>query len=314
MSQIEHGHAPVLLGEILETLAPAPGDVIVDCTLGRGGHAVAMGREIGSDGLLIGFDRDVQNLDYARTRLERNEIRCQTIHDSFVSITRHLAAVDRRVDVVLADLGVSSNQLDTSSRGFGFQEDAPLDMRLDVSQAMENASDLLARIDERSLADLIRTFGEDPYAQSIARSIVKAREIAPIKTTGQLADLVRQAYGNKAHTSRVHPATRTFMALRIAVNEEIPSLEILLDLLSRGCEAAESGGWLNQGARIGIITFHSLEDRPVKKAFSRLQKQGLATGLTSGVVRPGEAEIQSNPRSRSAKFRAVQVTSPNRPK
>lgn len=305
---------PVLLDEIMEALSPGPGDVVLDCTLGRGGHALAMGGRIGQDGLLIGVDRDADNLAYAGKRLEEEGVPHLTIHDSFVSITRHLAKLERSVDVVLADLGVSSNQLDTPARGFGFQEDAPLDMRLDHSGDTEDVRGLLARIGESELAQLIRTFGEDPYATTIARKIVNAREDGPITTTRQLADLVKAAYGAKAHASRVHPATRTFMALRIAINEEIPSLEILLDLISRGCETASAGGWINENARIGIISFHSLEDRPVKQAFSRWQKQGLVAGLTSGVVRPGEAEIQANPRSRSAKFRAVQVTGPNRPK
>lgn len=273
-----------------------------------------MGKQVGADGLVIGIDRDAENLAYASRRLEAEGIPHHTIHDSFVSITRHLAEIERPVDVILADLGVSSNQLDTPTRGFGFQDDSPLDMRLDHSGDTEDARGLLARIGEKELADLIRTYGEDPYATSIARRIIKAREKEPIITTRQLADLVRAAYGPKAHSSRVHPATRTFMALRIAVNEEIPSLEILLDLLSRGCETASRGGWINPDARIGIISFHSLEDRPVKQTFARWQKQGLATGLTSGIVRPGEAEIEANPRSRSAKFRAVQVTGPNRPK
>ena len=314
MARIEHGHVPVLLEEIVETLAPKPGDVVVDCTLGRGGHALAMGRRIGSEGLIIGIDRDSDNLTYARSRLDEEGIPCHTIHDSFVAITRHLAKLDRRVDVILADLGVSSNQLDTSTRGFGFQDDSPLDMRLDHSGNCEDAQKLLARISQQELTELIRTYGEDPFAAAIARKIVIARETEPIKTTRQLSDLVKAAYGPKAHSSRVHPATRTFMALRIAINEEIPALETLLDLISRGCEKASRDGWINQNARIGIISFHSLEDRPVKQAFARWQKQGLTTGLTSGVVRPGEAEINANPRSRSAKFRAVQVTGPNRPK
>lgn len=314
MSKAEHGHIPVLMDEVMDTLSPGPGDVVVDCTLGRGGHALAMGRKVGPEGLVIGIDRDPDNLAYSKDRLEQEGIACHTIHDSFVAITRHLKTLGRKVDVILADLGVSSNQLDTSTRGFSFQDDSPLDMRLDHSGNSEDARGLLARIEERELADLIRTYGEDPYAAAIARRIINVRQEEPIETTRQLSDLVRAAYGPRARSSRVHPATRTFMALRIAINEEIPSLEILLDLISRGCETAGSGGWINQEARIGIISFHSLEDRPVKQAFARWQKQRLVTGLTSGVVRPGEAEIQANPRSRSAKLRAVQVTGANRPK
>ncbi|MEE2906451.1 MAG: 16S rRNA (cytosine(1402)-N(4))-methyltransferase RsmH [Planctomycetota bacterium] len=304
----EHGHVPVLLEEVIQTLEPRPGEVVVDCTLGRGGHAHALGQRVGDEGLVIGIDRDADNLAYAEDRLNQAGIPSVMIHDSFVAITRHIESVGRPADVVLADLGVSSNQLDDACRGFGFQEDAPLDMRMDRA-GHEDVASLLARIDEGELADLIRTYGEDPYAAAIARKVALERQTRPITTTGQLSRLVREAYGPRARSSRLHPATRTFMALRIAVNEEISALETLLDLMSRGCEMAGSGGWLNPGARIGIIAFHSLEDRPVKQAFADLDRRGLASRIVRGTVRPTEAETQANPRSRSAKFRAIRVNS-----
>ena len=291
----------------MESLAPGPGDVVVDCTLGRGGHAIELGRRIGPDGLIVGFDRDPDNLSYARSRLEKEGIPCLAIHDSFVSITRHLAMLERRVDVILADLGVSSNQLDTATRGFGFQDDSPLDMRLDHSADNEHAGELLARISQQELAELIRDYGEDPFAASIARKIVQARESEPITTTRQLSNLVKAAYGPKAHSSS--PSRNSYIhgtqdcRQRGDSRPGGPARSV-----QSGLRDGIKGGWINQDARIGIISFHSLEDRPVKQTFSRWQKQGLATGLTSGVVRPGEAEIKANPRSRSAKFRAVQVT------
>ena len=306
---IEHGHVPVLLDEVIETLDPQPGDVIVDCTLGRGGHALALAKRVGPEGLIIGVDRDAENLAYAGERLETSGTPTMLIHDSFVSAARHLRAMDRKVDIVLADLGVSSNQLDDAQRGFGFQEDAPLDMRLDQDGG-ESVMTLLAGIEEGELAELIRTYGEDPYTAAIARKVVLERQTRPITTTGQLSRLVREAYGPRARSSRLHPATRTFMALRIALNEEIAALETLLDLIGRGCETAGSGGWLNPGARIGIISFHSLEDRPVKQAFAELDRRGLAARIIRGMIRPTEAELQANPRSRSAKLRAVRVTPP----
>ncbi|MCH2152292.1 MAG: 16S rRNA (cytosine(1402)-N(4))-methyltransferase RsmH [Phycisphaerales bacterium] len=308
----EHGHIPVLLNEVLETLAPRPGDVVVDCTLGRGGHAMALGQAIGPDGLLLGLDRDSENLAYASKRLEEAEIPATTIHDSFARVTEHVQALGRPANVVLADLGVSSNQLDDARRGFGFHDQSPLDMRLDQQEQID-LTKLLAEIEESELAHLIRTYGEDPFANAIARKVAQERQTRPITTTGHLLDLVKEAYGPRARSSRLHPATRTFMALRIALNDEIAALETLLDRIGRGCESARTGGWLHPEARVGIISFHSLEDRPVKQAFAELDRRGLASRLTRRLVRPSDSEIQENPRSRSARFRAIRVSDPASP-
>ena len=303
---IPDGHIPVLVDEIRDLLDPRPGDVVVDCTLGRGGHAVALGQVLGPDGRVVGLDRDRTNLDYATRRLAQAEIPATTIHDSFARASEHLESRGLRADIVLADLGVSSNQLDDRQRGFGFHEEAALDMRMDQDDP-RNAATLLAELDESALADLIRTYGEDPYATAIARKVAQERQRGPITTTGQLLRLVRDAYGARARSSRLHPATRTFMALRIALNEEIAALETLLDRIGRGCERVEAGSWLSPGARIGIMSFHSLEDRPVKQAFADLDRRGLASRLTRRPVRPSETEIQRNPRSRSARFRSIRV-------
>ena len=303
----DHGHIPVLVDEVLEALAPRPGDVVVVCTLGRGGHALALGQAVGRDGLVIGIDRDRQNLAHASDRLQTAGIPFVGIHDSFARVAHHIEDSGRPANIVLADLGVSSNQLDDPDRGFGFHDEAPLDMRLD-QDVPGDVSSLLADISESELAELIRTYGEDPMAGAIARKVALERQTRPITTTGQLSQLVRDAYGPRARSSRLHPATRTFMALRIALNDEIAALETLLDRIGRACEMTGSEGWLSPGARVGLISFHSLEDRPVKQAFAELDRRGLADRLTRGAVRPTEAEMQANPRSRSAKFRAIRRT------
>ena len=228
---------------------------------------------------------------------------------NFADAPRRLAEQGLRADLVLADLGFSSNQMDDPARGLSFVRDAPLDMRLDRHAAV-TAADLLAALSERQLADLIYQQGEDPLARKIARKLVQSRQIEPIRSTAQLARLVTEAYGPRARSSRMHPATRTFMALRIAVNDELGALRSLLDQISRGAEQVGSGGWLNEGARVAIISFHSLEDRLVKHAFVDLTKRGLATALTKKPVGPLEHEVEANPRARSAKLRAVRIGDP----
>ena len=298
----------------MESLAPGPGDVVVDCTLGRGGHAIELGRRIGPDGLIVGFDRDPDNLSYARSRLEKEGIPCLTIHDSFVSITRHLAMLERRVDVILADLGVSSNQLDTATRGFGFQDDSPLDMRLDHSADNEHAGELLAPNQSAGTGRAHPRLWRGPVCRldrpqdRPSQGIRTDHDHTPAFESGQgrlwpqgpfIESPSRNSYIHGTQDRRQRGDSRSGGPARSVQSG-----------LRDGIK-----GWLDQSdGRIGIISFHSLEDRPVKQTFSRWQKQGLATGLTSGVVRPGEAEIKANPRSRSAKFRAVQVTGPNRPK
>ena len=304
------GHTPVLLDETLGLLDPEPGETAVDCTAGCGGHSAALAEAVKPDGRVIGFELDTQSLAIAQERVQRAGGRFEAVHDSFVRVAEHLAAHSPRADVVLADLGVSSRQLDDPSAGFSFTTDGPLDMRFDRSRHV-TAADLLAALSEGELERLIREYGEDPYARKIARKLVQSRKAEPIRSTAQLARLVHESYGPRAQRSRRHPATRTFMALRIAVNDELGALRSLLEQVVVGAEAlGHGGGWLNPAARVAVISFHSQEDRLVKHSFAELARRGLAIRLTKRPVTPSLNEVRANPRSRSAKLRAVRIISP----
>jgi len=298
-------HHPVLLTEVLTLLAPQPGEVILDCTLGRGGHAVALGAAA-SDTTVVGLDVDEGNRAFAAARLQDAGVNNHTRQGNFVRAPETMADTGLAADVVLADLGFASNQVDDPQRGFSFRLDGPLDMRLDPSSPVTAAS-LLASLPEQELASLIRRHGEEPLAARIAQKVAQERSQRPIHTTGQLADLVREAYGVRARTSRQHPATRTFQALRIAVNDELAALQTLLDRLTRALRT-DASSWLRPGARIGIIAFHSLEDRPVKQCFTKLICDGLAADVSAGAVQAGTEELDRNPRSRSARLRVIRST------
>lgn len=307
----EHGHAPVLKEEVLKLLAPQPGETVVDCTVGRGGHTESLAQAVRGDdrrhsGLVVGFDLDPANLDYTTQRLTDAGLHFVPVLGSFVQVQRQARQLGRRVDVLLADLGFSTSQMTDPQRGFSFTADGPLDMRLDPT-APQTAADLIAESDEEQLAELIYELGEEPLARRIARNLVQARAAEPIQTTQRLAELVREAYGSRARSSRMHPATRTFMALRIAVNDELGALRTLMDLVTRGAEQIDGNSWLNPGARIGIISFHSLEDRIVKHAFADLEKRELATRVTRKPVTPTTEEVSHNPRARSAKLRVLRL-------
>jgi 16S rRNA (cytosine1402-N4)-methyltransferase len=307
------GHIPVMLEDVLHVLDPHPGETAVDGTIGAGGHAAAVAQRLGREGRLIGFDLDPSCLDMARSRLRELESgpELTLVHASFAGMGAHLARLGRRADVVLADLGFASMQVDDPARGLSFTADGPLDMRLDPTSPVR-AADLVAALSERDLADLIAQYGEDPLARRIARKLAQTRTREPIETTAQLARLVREAYGPRARHSRMHPATRTFMALRIAVNDEIGSLRGWLESIRSAAAETAHGrdAWLQRGARIAVISFHSLEDRLVKHAWADMERQGWARRLTRRPVTPGEAEIAANPRARSAKLRAVMVDGP----
>jgi 16S rRNA (cytosine1402-N4)-methyltransferase len=283
-------HLPVLPAEVLHWLAPQPGQVIVDCTVGGGGHSRLIAEQLGTSGQVIGLDQDPAMLDLARPRLA--DLPVTLVRAAFDQITEVLQEQGiTTVDGILADLGVSSDQLDDPSRGLSFQQDAPLDMRMDPTRG-ETAADLLRRLPERDLADLIYQFGEERFSRRIARRLVEAREHDPLQTTGQLADLVRRCVPRgKGH--KIDPATRTFQALRIAVNDELGSLDRLL---------AQLPECLKPGGRVVVISFHSLEDRRVKRAF---RNSTALTVLTKKPVTAGEDEERTNPRSRSAKLRAA---------
>lgn len=306
---VKAGHAPVLPWETLQALSPRPGQIYVDLTAGRGGHAVRVAKEIGPAGRVVLFDLDRENLHFATARIRESVgLEPNAIHASFASVTRELQALGLEADLVLADLGFASTQVDDPARGLSFMREGPLDMRLDSSSGM-TAAEFVASASERELSDVIARFGEEPLARKIASKIVAARALKPISTTAQLADLVREAYGSRARTSRLHPATKTFQALRIAVNDELGALSALLDAISTAARRLSEGRptWLRPGARVAIIGFHSLEDRLVKQCFADMCRNGLADEITDGPVVSSESESAENPRARSAKLRAVMV-------
>lgn len=309
-SQVDpHGHVPVLLDSTIEALHPTAGATFVDCTAGRGGHASAIARRLRPDGRVVLFDLDEENLTHARARVEvENGVETLAINRSFAAVGRELTQRGLQADGLLADLGFASNQMDDSSRGFSLRGDGPLDMRLD-RRIPVSAADLVAHLKERELRDLIRRFGEDPAAGRIARKIVDERARKPIEETAHLARLVREAYGSRARESRVHPATRTFQALRIAVNDELGALEALLSELEAATRLATSGspGWLAPGARLVLISFHSLEDRMIKQRFARMDESGLLESRSRKPVTPSESEVRANARARSAKMRWAKV-------
>ncbi len=303
------GHVPVLLEQTLSLLNPGLGQVYVDCTAGLGGHAAAIGPRLGAGGTVVLCDVDEGNLTQAAARVGRGGgPKVVTLRGNFAEAQHRLHGLGLAADLVLADLGFSSNQVEDAARGLSFSRDGPLDMRLDPGLPA-SAADLVASLPEDELARLIREYGEDRDAPRIARKLVESRRERPISTTRQLAEIVRQASGRRPAAGGIDPATRTFQALRIAVNDELGSLESLLRSVEQGASEAAAGqsGWLRPGARIAIISFHSLEDRPVKRSFAALVDRGLATHLTKGPVVADEREESANPRARSAKLRAIRV-------
>lgn len=285
-------HEPVLLDEVLAMLAVRPGGLYVDGTLGLGGHAQAILDAGAPDSRLLAFDRDAETMAGTREALASYGGRVRFVHADFREIPGHLGG--ERADGILLDLGVSSVQLDTAGRGFSFQADGPLDMRMDRSQG-ETAASVVNGMDEEELANLIYEKGEDRRSRHIARAIVNARSHAPITTTGQLAAIVRRASGRPAWKPGIDSATRTFQALRIHVNRELDRLAEALRALA-AC--------LADGGTLAVIAFHSLEDREVKHTFRALGSEGFEL-LTKKPVRPGEAEQARNPRSRSARLRGL---------
>jgi 16S rRNA (cytosine1402-N4)-methyltransferase len=291
-------HVPVLTEAVVHYLRPERGGTFVDCTVGLGGHSKAL-LEAGATSV-IGFDRDVDALARARATLAPWGERVDLVHADYRSLDDVL---DRRsvefVDGALADLGVSSLQFDAEGRGFSFQRDEPLDMRMDATTG-ETAAAIVARASEQELADAIYAYGEERFSRRIARSIVTARREEPIATTGRLAAIVRRAVPRRGYV-RIDPATRTFQALRIWVNRELDGLDRFIETAVRHLKA---------GARLVIISFHSLEDRIVKHTLRALEQRGepgsTVTVLTKKPVIPGDLEVEANPRARSAKLRAAE--------
>ena len=297
----EFGHVSVLLKPAIEFLAVRRGGTFVDLTLGLGGHSWEIAKHLGAQGRLIGFDKDPAALERARERLTRPPAdlasdwpQVELVHASFAEVAEHLAAAS--ADGMLADLGVSSMQLQNAARGFSFQADGPLDMRMNTQSGL-TAEQVVNRFDERELADAIYEFGEERRSRRIARAICRAR---PIHTTAQLAEVVSAAARpmNQAER-RIHPATKTFQALRILVNRELDDLKMLLSKSS-------APQVLKPGGRLVIISFHSLEDRIVKDALRDGARDGIYRVLTKKPMIADEEEIDRNPRSRSAKLRAAE--------
>ncbi|MDY7011095.1 MAG: 16S rRNA (cytosine(1402)-N(4))-methyltransferase RsmH [Planctomycetota bacterium] len=291
------GHLPVLLDEALRLLAPAGKQVIVDCTVGLGGHAEALLESAGGDATLIGIDLDGSNLLKTKERLMRFGLRVRLFEADFADLD---AVMDEAgvtsADVVLADLGMASTQVDDPSRGFSFQSDGPLDMR--YSRSGRTAAEMVNTLGESELADLIYRYGEDRHSRRIARSIVRARQAGRIERTEQLARIVALAMPRKTGARwKIHPATRTFQALRVAVNGELESLQRLLEKIP---------GLLSVGGRAAVISFHSLEDRLIKRAFAAAARTGTYRLLNKKPITAGNSEIQRNPRSRSSKIRAIE--------
>lgn len=288
-------HVPVMLAECLEYLALKPDGVYLDATCGLGGHTGAIARRL-TTGVLLACDRDSESLGKAREATSdcRDRIR---FHQSLFSQLAGVLTEEKipQLDGLLVDLGISRYQLTEGERGFSLMSDGPLDMRMDRS-VPGTAADLVNFTPEKELANLIYEYGEERRSRQIARAIVRAR---PIQTTGQLAKLIEGA----AHrTGKLHPATQTFMALRIVVNREFEEVDALLESIPR---------LVKPGGRTVILTFHSLEDRKVKHAFQVMAKEGRVKLLTKHVVKPGEQETRDNPPSRSAKLRAVEMSSPD---
>ena len=290
------GHVPVLLEPAIEFLAVQRGGTYIDATVGLGGHSYEIAKRLGAQGRLIGFDKDTNALERARTRLSEPppELKAEwpgitLLHGSFAEVGERVPAGS--ADGLLADLGISSMQLEDAARGFSFQAEGPLDMRMNPMSEL-TADQVVNRMSERELADVIYEFGEERRSRRIARAIVRAR---PIRTTAHLAQVISAAARSMKH-ERIHPATRTFQGIRIFVNRELDDLRALL---------SSAPGVLKQSGRLVVISFHSLEDRIVKDAMREGAQKGIYALLTKKPVTASEVEIDKNPRSRSAKLRAA---------
>jgi len=291
MSKSAPVHVPVMLEEVLRWLDPRPGAVFVDGTLGGGGHTKALAERVGSDGLVIGVDRDPSAIDAAEKKLKGLPVRLAQAN--FGNLPEILEQLDLEVvDGVVLDLGLSSDQLEDETRGFSFASEGPLDLRFDTDVG-DPAAKLVNRLTAERLADLIHEYGEERFSRRIARAIVKQRQQKPIETAAELASLIRRVVPKTRDSRRIDPATRTFQALRIAVNDELRSL---------GTALRRIPDHLKKNGRLAIISFHSLEDRYVKNAFREDPRLDV---LTKKPLRPTNDEINANPRSRSAKLRVA---------
>jgi 16S rRNA (cytosine1402-N4)-methyltransferase len=290
-------HLPVMLEETLRCLAPRPGETMLDGTLGLGGHAAEILSRLSPGGELIGLDRDPEALALAAKRLDGVGGSYRLLHGTFDRVGELLKELeissDGVFDGLLLDLGVSSMQLDRAERGFSFRNDGPLDMRMDRGEE-ESAASWLARVPVEELARVIRRYGEEPQAGKIARAIDRGRRERPITTTAELSSLIEERVPRRG--KKIHPATKTFQAIRIAVNRELDCLRDALEKLDR---------YMKPGGRVVVLSYHSLEDRLVKTVFRDRAREGFFISHPDGLQRPTQTEVQSNPRSRSARLRAV---------
>ena len=310
---MSYKHIPVMLSEVVHYLNCKPGKIYADCTLGGSGHASAILEKIIPDGILIGIDQDIDAIKNAKRKLKPYELNIHLFHDNFINLPKILSQLNiTAVDGILLDLGISFHHLDSSGRGFSFRKDEPLDMRMNI-ESDTTAEELINTMDEKSLAEIFFKYGEERYSRKIAKKIVHARKQKKIKSSRQLSEIVCKAVSGKASSRRrIHPATRVFMAVRIAVNKE-------LDMLNSFMET--SVDLLKPEGRFCILSFHSLEDRIVKKKIKILEgrcicppalprcvcnKPRVIRSLTKKVLRPTEEEIAANPMARSARMRAVE--------
>jgi 16S rRNA (cytosine1402-N4)-methyltransferase len=292
-------HVPVMLQEVLDYLKLAPGQTIVDATLGTGGHSLEILKRITPGGRLIGIDRDENSLAVCRQRLAEFKENTEFVHANFADLDQVVSGLGiKSIDGIVFDLGISSYQLLDPQRGFSFQEEGPLDMRLDKDSYI-CAYDLVNNLNENEISQMLWNFGQERWHNRIARLLVQERRNEPIATTKQLANLVMRAipYRYRRSYYRIHPATRTFQAVRIAVNRE---LEILENAVKKAVDILE------KKARICVISFHSLEDRVIKHTFRALKAEGLVEIITAKPLTPTPGEIEMNPSSRSSKFRVAE--------
>ncbi|MBT8341649.1 MAG: 16S rRNA (cytosine(1402)-N(4))-methyltransferase RsmH [Desulfatitalea sp.] len=306
-------HVSAMLNETLANLNCKPGGIYVDCTLGGAGHAKAICERIAPNGRLVAIDQDADAIANGRARLSSYGGGVTFFHGNFVDLPAYLAQLQiEAVDGILLDLGLSQNQIESSGRGFTFQKDEPLDMRMDV-RSETTAADLINRLSESEMARLFREYGEERWAKRIAGRIAAARRVAPVRTTSELARLVISAVpAGAAARQKIHPATRIFMALRIAVNRELERLAQFLE---------ESIDWLKRGGRLCVLSFHSLEDRMVKRHFKKMAhpctcppdlprcscgRQAMVRLITKRVLRPSTREVAQNPMARSTRLRCLE--------
>lgn len=291
---ISQEHVPVLANELIDLLQLEPQHIVVDLTLGRGGHARIVLKKLSREGKLVALDADQIQIDHNKD-LERSGAPCTLVHSNFDKITSVLKSLNITcVDRIYADLGLSSVQLLDPKRGFTFQSESSLDMRLDQSSP-HTAEEIVNTFSEANLTEIFQQYGEEREAEKIAQAIIKARTVSPITTAKQLADIVRQA--KRRHFKRVHPATQVFQALRIYVNDEFGTLERMLKQIP---------GVLCPNGRFAIITFHSLEDRIVKNTFKQWEKDTIAKRINKKVISPAWTEKKNNPRARSAHLRIIE--------